>query len=330
MKLFVYEHITSGALADQALPNSLAQEGDSMLTAILQDLSEQPQIELIILRDGRLNKITKLPLNTHEIFWVQHSTQFEEQWEKALQQSDNVFVIAPETDEQLTKIQDDIVSVGKTYLGSSQESTLISTDKLRCFQHLLLHDIPAVKTEKALHWQTDNSDTADGVIIKPIDGAGCLDTVLFQTEEAASDYLQKVSLDQLPSLIVQPYIKGTAASLSLFISDNKARILSTNRQQIKQQPPQLIFSGSEVNAISTDELSPITAQNLANDIHKALPGLWGFVGIDLVLTPLGPIVIEINPRLTTSYIGLKSILKCNPTDLLIKHMSEKQSTRLAS
>ncbi|MBL4637980.1 MAG: ATP-grasp domain-containing protein, partial [Proteobacteria bacterium] len=53
-------------------------------------------------------------------------------------------------------------------------------------------------------------------------------------------------------------------------------------------------------------------------------------GIDLVLTSSGPIVIEINPRLTTSYIGLKSTLNFNPTDFLIKHMQEKIPKRLAS
>ena len=331
MKLFVYEHITSGALAGQALPNSLAQEGDSMLAAILQDLAEQPQLDLLILRDSRLDNITALPLTAaFEVLWVQHSKQFEKQWEKALQQADNTFVIAPETDNQLTNIQHNIIDRSNTYLGSSQEATLLSSNKLRCSQHLLAHDIATVKTQTVSQWQTECIDIADGIVIKPIDGAGCIDTMLFQTTDEAADYLQKMSPDQLSSLIVQPYIKGSAASLSLFISDNTVNLLSINRQQIKQQKSQLIFYGCDVNAISASELSQRDAQKIADEIYKVLPGLWGFVGIDLVLTPSGPIVIEINPRLTTSYIGLKSVVSFNPTDLLIKYMPEKIPTRLAS
>ncbi|OUR65870.1 hypothetical protein A9Q79_02485 [Methylophaga sp. 42_25_T18] len=331
MKLFVYEHITSGALAAQDLPESLAQEGDSMLTTILQDLAEQPQLELFILRDSRLAEIDSLPHHSScELFWVQNTEQFDQQWEAAIQQADNTLVIAPETDAQLTKIQQDISDRDKTYLGSSQKATLISTDKLRCSQHLLAHDIATVKTQTVTQWQKYSVDNADGFVIKPIDGAGCLDTMLFQTTDEADDYLQKMSPDQLLSLIVQPYIKGSAASLSLFISDNMVNLLSINRQKIKQQKSQLIFCGCDVNAISASELSQRDAQQIADEIYKALPGLWGFVGIDLVLTSSGPIVIEINPRLTTSYIGLKSTLSFNPTDLLIKHMHEKTPTRLAS
>jgi predicted ATP-grasp superfamily ATP-dependent carboligase len=37
----------------------------------------------------------------------------------------------------------------------------------------------------------------------------------------------------------------------------------------------------------------------------ALPGLRGFVGIDVVWHPQrGPVVIEVNPRLTVAYAGL--------------------------
>ncbi|PCH64222.1 MAG: hypothetical protein COC04_03745, partial [Gammaproteobacteria bacterium] len=161
MKLFVYEHITSGALAAQDLPVSLAQEGDSMLTAILQDLAEQPQLELLVLRDSRLAEIDSLPHHSScELFWVKNSEQFNQQWETAIQQADNTLVIAPETDEQLTNIQHDIVGRGKTYLGSSPKSTLISTNKLRCSQHLLAHDIATVKTQTVSQWQINSVDSA--------------------------------------------------------------------------------------------------------------------------------------------------------------------------
>jgi tyramine---L-glutamate ligase len=331
MKLFVYEHITSGALADQELPQGFAHEGDAMLNAILQDLAEQPQLELIILRDSRLDEIASLALNTScEFLWIQDIEQFERHWITALQHSDVALVIAPETDNQLINIQQTILGHDKPYLGSSQQATELCSNKLRCFQYLFKHNIPTVHTQIASQWQSGNLDYSNGIVIKPIDGAGCIDTAFFNTTLDAKQYLQDRSDATQASLIVQPYIKGSPASLSLFISDNKVSVLSINRQQIQLHHSRLTFQGSTVNVIPANELTPKAAQSLADNIHRLIPELWGFVGIDLVLTPSGPILIEINPRLTSSYIGLKSTLNINPTDLLIKYMSEKVSTRFIS
>jgi len=50
-------------------------------------------------------------------------------------------------------------------------------------------------------------------------------------------------------------------------------------------------------------------RQLAMQVHQALPGLRGFVGIDLVWHALrGPVVIEVNPRLTCAYVGLSQAL----------------------
>jgi predicted ATP-grasp superfamily ATP-dependent carboligase len=39
-----------------------------------------------------------------------------------------------------------------------------------------------------------------------------------------------------------------------------------------------------------------------------IPGLAGYVGIDLLLPDGGdPLIVEINPRLTTSYVGYRRI-----------------------
>jgi predicted ATP-grasp superfamily ATP-dependent carboligase len=301
---------------------------DAMLKAILQDLAEQPKLELIILRDSRLDEIASLALNAScEFLWTQDIEQFDRHWNTALQHSDTTLLIAPETDNQLTNIQQTVLDHAKTYLGSSQQATELCSNKLRCFQYLFKHNIPTVHTQIASQWQSGNLNYSDGIVIKPIDGAGCVDTAFFNTSFEAKNYLQDMSSATQASSIVQPYVKGKPASLSLFISDNKVSVLSINHQQIQQQNSRLIFQGSTVNTIPANELSPKAAQSLADNIHRLIPELWGFVGIDLVLTPSGPIVIEVNPRLTSSYIELKSTLNTNPTDILIKYMSEKISTR---
>jgi len=63
-------------------------------------------------------------------------------------------------------------------------------------------------------------------------------------------------------------------------------------------------------------------------VAQAIPGLWGYVGIDLVDTADGPQVIEINPRLTTSYCGLASALGINPAARVLALLDHSASTDL--
>jgi Predicted ATP-utilizing enzyme (ATP-grasp superfamily) len=56
---------------------------------------------------------------------------------------------------------------------------------------------------------------------------------------------------------------------------------------------------------------------IAKNIVNCIPGLSGYVGIDLVLSEGGPLVIEINPRLTTAYAGLRQSLGKNPAEWIL-------------
>ncbi|OUR72451.1 hypothetical protein A9Q78_06550 [Methylophaga sp. 41_12_T18] len=330
MKLFVYEHITSGALTGQDLPQSLAHEGDAMLTAILQDLAEIPQLELVILRDVRLQAIAKLNNDISlDYLWVSSSSSFDQQWQQALSIAEHSLLIAPETEQQLISIQQQVIDSGKRYLGCSQHATALTTDKLDCFQLLTSHGITTPTTKLATDWHLADFNYATSFIVKPVDGAGCIDTMHFQTPQQVSRYLEQQPEPKLSKLIVQPFIVGEAASLSLFI-DETVSVLALNGQQISQQGSQLICTSSNTNNTLLAKLPLNQAQELVDRIFDIIPGLWGFVGIDLILSASGPVVIEINPRLTTSYLNLKSTLTNNPAELLINAIPKQIASRFAS
>jgi predicted ATP-grasp superfamily ATP-dependent carboligase len=42
-----------------------------------------------------------------------------------------------------------------------------------------------------------------------------------------------------------------------------------------------------------------------------VPGLSGYIGMDILIADEGCYRIEINPRLTTSYIGLRQVVNIN-------------------
>jgi predicted ATP-grasp superfamily ATP-dependent carboligase len=67
------------------------------------------------------------------------------------------------------------------------------------------------------------------------------------------------------------------------------------------------------------------AAELARRAARALPKTTGYIGIDLVLgndpRASGDVVIEVNPRLTTSYVGLRAAALGNIADWMIRTAS---------
>jgi predicted ATP-grasp superfamily ATP-dependent carboligase len=59
-----------------------------------------------------------------------------------------------------------------------------------------------------------------------------------------------------------------------------------------------------------------------------VPGLWGYFGIDFVFDPANwseTFVIEINPRLTTSYVGLRRLCNVNLMGVLLDAAQSKMT-----
>ena len=66
----------------------------------------------------------------------------------------------------------------------------------------------------------------------------------------------------------------------------------------------------------------LRAVSLGRRAIDAVPGLMGYVGVDLVLGDAtdgsGDFAIEINPRLTTSYVGLRSLADFNLAEAMLR------------
>jgi predicted ATP-grasp superfamily ATP-dependent carboligase len=320
MKLFIYEHITSGALIDRALPPSLEHEGNLMLNAILNDFIQLTDIEITILRDVRLNQ---LELYSHNIqcHYINNQQDFNTYYSSALQSADFVLAIAPETDNILETIEANIAQSSTQSLGCSSNAIALCSDKYQCYQTLRKHQISTPHTITGYQWYSASFSSCSGYIVKPRDGAGCIDTLFYPTETALSNYLANSTAD-LNQLLIQPFIKGEVISLSLLCCKDQLVVLSINQQHILQSE-QLAFSGSTVNAIDSSILSIDTATIVAKSIHQAIKRLQGFIGIDAVMTDNEIMIIDINPRLTTSYIGLHDSLQTNPAQLLITMLNNK-------
>ena len=80
---------------------------------------------------------------------------------------------------------------------------------------------------------------------------------------------------------------------------------------------------------------PLTlrAQHLARRAVEAVPGLRGYVGVDLLLGEAGDgsqdWAVEINPRLTTSYVGLRALAQTNLAELLLRLVLGEEVPKLS-
>ena len=295
----VLEYICSGGFFAKTLPASLANEGRRMLQALLNELKLIKQIQVLLLLDPRFNDLD-LPDNCL-VTWADHA-DFWLNLEEHLANCDAVLPIAPEQDGLLARIATRIIAQHKQLWLSHPQTIDLCTDKLQTIKLLARFGLPVIKTER----YTDFTWVDIGPwVIKPIDGLGC------QGSRITHHSLKETPLEA-DSLIVQPDIEGDAISLSCVFTAENAYLLSCNRQHVKLKQQRFELIGCTVNI--EHELRHVF-EKMIQTIARALPELWGYIGIDLIVSPqYGPLILEINPRLTTSFVGL------NPATGIAPHL----------
>jgi tyramine---L-glutamate ligase len=303
MRIFVYEHITGGGCLDEALPPALAREGDLMLQALLDDLRDLAGTEVLIMRDPRL------PATGAAIQVLRPRSKAEAQsmFRRCCASADAVWPIAPESGGVLERLTIEVLDGERILLGSRPGALRIAASKMVTARTLAAAGVPVVPTYSN---PAQLPAELEQVVIKPDDGAGCQRTRIY-SRAAALDWWSDNHPDDC---VVQPYLRGDPLSLSLLCDGQAVQLLSCNRQRITIADGEFRFTGVDVNAVHNN-LSGYT--ELAVQIAAAIPGLWGYVGVDLIETQRGPAVVDVNPRLTTSYAGLRRALARNPAALVL-------------
>ena len=204
----------------------------------------------------------------------------------------------------LERLSAEVMARGGRLLGSRPPAIAVAASKTRTAAALARRGVPIVPVFDPAGAVPPFTGPA---VLKPDDGAGCIDTRVYCDLETARIDWDARGRD--PRSVLQPFVEGEAASLSLLVRNGRAVILGVNRQHVTRHGGLLQFHGCSVNGLASWQ-APLAS--LAQGIAEALPDLWGYVGVDLILSDAGAMVLEVNPRLTTSYVGLRESLGVNP------------------
>lgn len=309
MKVLVYEYVTGGGMGAGTPSASLAHEGDLMLGALLRDLADIPGVQIAALREARLAVPGSFPATTE---WLRpESTVGAEQcFREGLAACDAAWIVAPETGGILERLCRSVEDAGKPLLTSPAAAVRIAASKLATMRRLQDRGVPVVPTVAAADgW----AGLAFPVVVKPDDGAGCEGARILESAAAGREFLAGVA--SVGDYVAQPLVEGEALSLSALFAAGRAKLLSGNRQYIARDRGGFALRGCGVAAVA-DEAGLFQA--LAERIAAALPELWGYAGVDLIRSDPGLRVLEINPRLTTSYAGLRAATGLNVAGLVLE------------
>jgi predicted ATP-grasp superfamily ATP-dependent carboligase len=205
---------------------------------------------------------------------------------------------APETRCLLVLLKD---AVGESaWIGCDAAAIALATSKSATLARLRVRGLPTPLDLLAGHrgrW-----------IVKPDDGAGTLATRVHDHRAGAADDLETRRAAGA-SVTLEPFVEGEALSIAMIVGANlakPARVVALNRQCIAEDAEGwLRDDGVQPAAIGHDDARAPALHALAGEVAHAMPGLRGFVGIDLIWNEeRGPVVIEVNPRVTEAFAGL--------------------------
>jgi predicted ATP-grasp superfamily ATP-dependent carboligase len=285
IRVFVYEYLTSGAVS--GLPDSLAREGRAMLAAVVADLRRCEGVEVVSERAGSVSD-----------GWMKESVadasgSSEASFRAAARRADFALVIAPEFDDILARRCEWAEREGCRLLGPSVGAVRLTADKLALSEHLARAGVPTIPTVPF----TRTPPWPPPCVCKPRYGAGSQDTFLVRH---LADFPSR------PDTIVQPYLVPRHGPLSLACIGRTP--LALMRQTLSGDGRFRYFGGERAS-----DVDDAPYRELARAAIDAVPDLAGYFGLDL-LWPEGagrPVVVEINPRLTTSYVALRALCEGN-------------------
>lgn len=302
MRIFLYEFVTGGGYwtDPQGGPprGSLLTEGRAMAHAIVADLAAIPEVHVVSTRDARLPQFHPTGCEVVTIGSMDEERYTIARLSKA---SDWTLLIAPETGGTLLEWTNRLAKSGIRLLSPPPKVVRIAADKQATADWLARQNVRAPRG--SIVSPGDRAD--DGVecaVLKPIDGCGSQEIQLLRSRDGVEAAI--ASLER--PMRLEAFVPGLPASVAVLCGPREHVALPACEQRLSADGRFTYLGGRTPLPPNLDQ----RARHLALSASASLPAPIGYLGVDLVLggqeNGSGDAVIEINPRLTTSYVGLRA------------------------
>lgn len=324
MIVWVSEYLTGGGLhatSDPAELASLVSEGRGMLEAIVADLLRVPGVSVAVPWDDSLGNPPDLPAD-----WLPTGgpDEYEAVLRKGLRDADSVILVAPECDGILSRLvrlvsreaPDKLLSASRwtVELGSSKTATL---------EHFRAHGLRVPRgwrtrfpLQRAGEDASRDAPLPFPLIVKPDDGAGSCDATLLADIDALRHTRAAWRTSQRMWRVEQ-CVSGLAASVVCVAGPRRVVLLPPMEQLLRWNPgPQFVGCRGPLRGPLAERAWALVEQAVG-----CMPEATGVFGFDLVLhdsDPAEDVLIELNPRHTSSYVALREVCDVNLAGLLIE------------
>lgn len=307
--MFLYEFVTGGGLAGQELPASWAAEGHAMRRALAEDFASVPGVRLTMTLDDRLPDEP----GPWTVVRVTESTE-ERTFLRLAAEADDTLVIAPETELFLLDRTEAVERGGGRLISCGSPAVRLAGNKYEMGRRLEQHGLPTpptfwrgledrVEDDLRVHFHEPGDPSPPPgtrplpAVLKSNHGAGSMDTFLVQSFETIPDGFD--------GDIFQPLVPGEARSASFLVGlDGRAHLVGMGRQRMVVSDGKFAYLGGVVPA------GDLPCDPSLRSAVELLDGARGWVGVDYLwdVETSSATVLEINPRVTTSYVGLRRLL----------------------
>ncbi|TWU36582.1 carbamoyl phosphate synthase-like protein [Novipirellula aureliae] len=300
MRVFVGEFTCGGGMSQESIgsiPKGIRDEGSAMLRSLVADLLHFAEVTVPI--DSRFG----LDLGDADLVLMHPEATMFGQWVSAARDCDAAILVAPENDGILAKSAAMLRAAGVDVVAGSGDFLRTASDKLQTAKVLLRSGVahPRYVALSDTRYESE-MQCHDRFVLKPRDGCGTHEIRIFDSYEEAKSELTN-------ELLLQPWLSGRAVSVSLVASGQHQTFLPAVSQEFSDDSCHYVGGRGPLDDDSQSRAALLACRAIA----AMPPTVRGFVGVDLLLGDCASedCVIEINPRLTTSYVGLRQIIHGN-------------------
>ena len=305
-KLILLEYFTSQSSILKSKDKEIFREALNLADSIIRNFIKSRDIEkLYVIRNKNLKTIESKKVKT---YFTNPKTSYTDIL-KTFKKKSEVIIIAPETNNLSSKIYS-YVSQNHKVLGPNISSLNIFSSKTKMLMKLKKLNFPIVENYKL------NFNYKGKIICKPDISAGSENTFV----------INKNNYKKKKGYVVQKFYNGKKGSFLMLCKNGKSKVICCNEQLINLKNEKIEQVGCIMGGL---EKYRNEIEILANRISKHFKGLFGIIGVDIVMENNKWLIIEINPRFTSAYSGLNrsysSLTIKNITDFYVhKKLNDAQ------